>query len=113
MRRFAFGLRFWTLGFGFCLLVVGHWSFPPAAVPDAPPQPHPDVAGLLAKGMEAYQAYKFDEALRFLNEALVKSRALKDKQGEAETLHNIGAVYDNLGQPQKALDYYQRALPLQ
>ncbi|MEB3831876.1 tetratricopeptide repeat protein, partial [Phormidium sp. CCY1219] len=25
---------------------------------------------------------------------------------------NIGAVYSDIGQPQKALDYYQQALPI-
>ena len=28
------------------------------------------------------------------------------------TLNNIGAVYDDLGEKQKALDYYNQALPL-
>nr|MDJ0577773.1 CHAT domain-containing protein [Xenococcaceae cyanobacterium MO_234.B1] len=35
-----------------------------------------------------------------------------DRAGEAITLHNIGAVYDDLGEKQQALDYYQQALPL-
>ncbi len=35
-----------------------------------------------------------------------------DRSGEATTLSNIGAVYDALGEKQKALDYYQQALHL-
>jgi CHAT domain-containing protein/tetratricopeptide (TPR) repeat protein len=35
-----------------------------------------------------------------------------DRAGEAATLNNIGHVYDALGEKQKALDYYQQALPL-
>ncbi len=35
-----------------------------------------------------------------------------DRSGEAVTLSNIGAVYDALGEKQKALDYYQQALHL-
>ncbi|MEH2007130.1 CHAT domain-containing protein, partial [Nostoc sp.] len=32
--------------------------------------------------------------------------------GEASTLNNIGIVYDDLGQKQKALEFYNQALPL-
>jgi tetratricopeptide (TPR) repeat protein len=32
--------------------------------------------------------------------------------GEATTLNNIGAVYDDLGDKRKALDYYEQALSL-
>jgi CHAT domain-containing protein len=35
-----------------------------------------------------------------------------DRAGEATTLNNIGHVYDALGEKQKALDYWQQALPL-
>jgi CHAT domain-containing protein/Flp pilus assembly protein TadD len=35
-----------------------------------------------------------------------------DRGGEATTLNNIGLVYDDLGEKQKALDYYNQALPL-
>ncbi|MGV9978065.1 tetratricopeptide repeat protein, partial [Micromonospora wenchangensis] len=32
--------------------------------------------------------------------------------GEAATLNNIGSVYDNLGDRQRALDHYHQALPI-
>ena len=35
-----------------------------------------------------------------------------DRAGIAATLHNIGPVCENLGQLDKALEYYQRALPV-
>jgi CHAT domain-containing protein len=35
-----------------------------------------------------------------------------DRAGEATTLNNIGAVYDNISQPQEALKYYNQALPI-
>ena len=35
-----------------------------------------------------------------------------DRSGEASTLNNIGAVYDDLGEKQEALRYYEQALPL-
>jgi tetratricopeptide (TPR) repeat protein len=36
-------------------------------------------------------------------------RAVGDRAGEATTLHNIGVVYDALGEKQKALEYYTQA----
>uniref|UniRef100_UPI0026025A45 CHAT domain-containing protein n=1 Tax=uncultured Nostoc sp. TaxID=340711 RepID=UPI0026025A45 len=38
--------------------------------------------------------------------------AVGDRSGEATTLNNIGLVYDDLGEKQKALDFYNQALPL-
>ncbi|MBR8841074.1 MAG: CHAT domain-containing protein [Stigonema ocellatum SAG 48.90 = DSM 106950] len=35
-----------------------------------------------------------------------------DTSGEATTLNNLGLVYSDLGQKQKALEYYNQALPL-
>jgi tetratricopeptide (TPR) repeat protein len=35
-----------------------------------------------------------------------------DRGGEAATLNNIGGVYSDLGEKQKALDYYNQALPI-
>ncbi|MDB9313785.1 CHAT domain-containing protein, partial [Spirulina sp. CS-785/01] len=35
-----------------------------------------------------------------------------DRAGEATTLNNIGLVYSDLGEKEKALDYYNQALPL-
>jgi CHAT domain-containing protein len=35
-----------------------------------------------------------------------------DRSGEARTLNNIGLVYDELGEKQKALDFYNQSLPL-
>ncbi len=36
---------------------------------------------------------------------------LRQRAGEAVTLNNIAGVYDALGEKQKALDYYDQALP--
>ena len=40
------------------------------------------------------------------------SREVGDRSGEATTLNNIGAVYQELGQPQQAFTYYNQALPI-
>ena len=37
---------------------------------------------------------------------------LGDRGGEAYTLSNIGGVYYDLGQKEKALEYYNQALPM-
>src|ERR1022692_3011991 len=38
--------------------------------------------------------------------------SLRDAGAEALCLHQIGSIYYNLGEPQKALDYYNQALTL-
>ena len=35
-----------------------------------------------------------------------------DRAGEATTLNNMAAVYDATGQPRRALELYEQALPL-
>ncbi|MGB3637759.1 MAG: CHAT domain-containing tetratricopeptide repeat protein [Rivularia sp. (in: cyanobacteria)] len=47
-----------------------------------------------------------------LEAALVLWQKLGDKKWQAFTLLNIGRVYDNLGEKQKALQLYNQALPL-
>ncbi len=39
-------------------------------------------------------------------------REVNNRSGEATTLSNIGVVYSRIGQPQRALDFYQQALPI-
>jgi len=48
---------------------------------------------------------KYEEALKLYRKAGNRSR-------EALTLHNMGGVYLNLGEQQKALEYYSQSLPL-
>jgi len=47
-----------------------------------------------------------------LQKALPLHRAVGNKQFEANTLNGLGNVYSELGQPQKALEYYDQALKL-
>jgi len=46
------------------------------------------------------------------HEALELYRRANDRNGEAETLNSIGAVYGRLGEMQKALEKFNEALPL-
>ena len=51
-------------------------------------------------------------ALAAYDQALRLYRAVGDRGNEAATLNNIGAVYDRLGEPRRALEYYGQALPI-
>ena len=57
------------------------------------------TAESLTKAREKFQA------------ALVLWEKLEDKSWQAVTLVSIGRVYDDLGEPQKALSYYNQAIP--
>ncbi|NJM76917.1 MAG: tetratricopeptide repeat-containing protein [Acaryochloridaceae cyanobacterium RU_4_10] len=48
---------------------------------------------------------KFEEARQLFHSG-------KNTAGEATTLNNIGSIYSDLGEKQKALDYYAQALRL-
>ncbi len=67
---------------------------------------------------EGFQLYKqgtaesLTKAREKLQAALVLWEKLGDKSNQAVTLVNIGAVYNALGEKQKALSYYNQALPL-
>jgi CHAT domain-containing protein/Tfp pilus assembly protein PilF len=80
---------------------------------------------------EVYDALsQRQKALEYYGKALPIRRAIGDREGEAATLsniglvydalghgeatalNNIGVVYDALGQKQKALEYYEKALPI-
>lgn len=58
---------------------------------------------LAAKGSAA----SLRKALERYGEALRLFRVLADPHGEAATLNSIGSVYDDLGETQKALEYYK------
>ncbi len=51
-------------------------------------------------------------AVTQLHQALSAYQAANDTDGEAETLVTLGLIYDNLGQTQRAIECYDRALPL-
>lgn len=44
--------------------------------------------------------------------SLAISEEMGNQAGLAVTLHNIGSVYNSLGQRERALEYYQRALAI-
>ena len=67
------------------------------------------------EGMKLYQqgsAESLRQAIQKWQEARLLYRAVGDRRVEAITLTGIGRVYDALGEKQKALDFYNQALPI-
>ncbi|MFM6077998.1 MAG: CHAT domain-containing protein [Dolichospermum sp.] len=70
---------------------------------------------LFNEGMKLYQQGTADslrQAIKKWEEALPLYRVVNDQKQEATTLNNIGLVYNDLGEKQKALDYVNQALPI-
>ncbi|GAC1632987.1 MAG: hypothetical protein NVS4B11_34060 [Ktedonobacteraceae bacterium] len=64
-----------------------------------------------AKALNVLSTIQTDkDALNTLNDALFISRKIADRRQEGWTLHNIGCVYQNLGQKEEARDHYIQAL---
>lgn len=53
-----------------------------------------------------------EKALNFYAKAIVLWQTIKDKRGEATTLHNMGKVWHDLGNIERSLEFYHQALPL-
>ena len=62
--------------------------------------------------MTGVQTCALPISLSYYNQALPLLRTVGDRRVEATTLNNIGAVYNALGEKQKALSHYNQALPL-
>ncbi len=71
-----------------------------------------ELEKLQEQGAQQLQQGKFTEALAKFQQALTLTRQLQDKKTAAITLNNIGYVYSSIGQPQKALEFYNQALPI-
>jgi tetratricopeptide (TPR) repeat protein len=52
------------------------------------------------------------EQIIWIKRALQVAREQGLRKDEGTLLNNIGLVYDNLGQPQQALDFFNQALPI-
>ena len=64
-------------------------------------------------GRYAHDLGENDRAIKFDGAALDLFRVLGDHPSEGIILNNIGSVYDARGQKQKALEFYQQALPIE
>ena len=63
-------------------------------------------------GDECYGVSEYRKALDDYNQALPMQREAGDRDDEAATLNSIGLVYSHLGEAQKALESFNRALAL-
>jgi tetratricopeptide (TPR) repeat protein len=69
----------------------------------------------LQEGMRLYQQGTVESlrgAIAKLEEARSLYRVVGDRAGEALTLLGIGKIYSDLGEQQKALEFYNQSLPL-
>jgi tetratricopeptide (TPR) repeat protein len=55
---------------------------------------------------------QYDKAISFSQQALPIFQQVKDRNGEANALMNLGSVYLSLSQSDRAIGYYQQALPI-
>ena len=72
----------------------------------------PEVQALLDPARQALLTGKRDQAATLYEHALAKARELKDRKGEGDALRGRGTVYSSIGQPQKALEFLNLALPI-
>jgi tetratricopeptide (TPR) repeat protein len=70
------------------------------------------TAQYLNKGDEARRGRAFEEALKNYNQALVAAMNANDSPGQAMTQNRLGLLYDELGQPGRALESYQKSLAI-
>ncbi|MEG4078560.1 CHAT domain-containing tetratricopeptide repeat protein [Microcoleus sp. Pol8_D6] len=67
---------------------------------------------LIQQGLQQYQTGQFPAVLNSWQQALQIYRAIKNRQGEGVALGNLGAVYINLGDYAKGIEYTQQSLAI-
>jgi CHAT domain-containing protein len=68
---------------------------------------------VLEQGIQQFKISQFREALQSGEQALTIYREIGDREGEANSLGNLGNAYHSLGQYQKAIDFYQQSLEIE
>ena len=63
-------------------------------------------------GLSYWRLSRYEDALRYFEQALPLRREVKDRKGEAITLNYIGAANLGLSRYDEALRYYHQALPI-
>jgi len=67
---------------------------------------------LFQQGIQQFQVSQFKDALASWEQSLKLFQELGDRQGEANSLGNLGVVYDSLGEYKRAIDFYQQQLTI-
>ncbi|NET09657.1 MAG: DUF928 domain-containing protein [Symploca sp. SIO2B6] len=65
---------------------------------------------LFQSAVELRQAKQYEDALEQFQAALVLYEAVGDRQGQVDTLNQMGNVYLSLGEHEQASEFYQRAI---
>ena len=78
----------------------------------AAPNQKAEAARLLQKGIGQYRNGQYTEALQTYQQVLALARATLDKALVGETLHRIGAVYNNLDNYPQALQFFEQSLAI-
>jgi CHAT domain-containing protein/tetratricopeptide (TPR) repeat protein len=68
---------------------------------------------LLEQGIQQYQRSQYQAAIKFWQQALAIYQQIKDRNGEANSLGNLGSAYNSLGQYPKAIEFHQQSLAIQ
>ncbi|MDL5055193.1 tetratricopeptide repeat protein [Oscillatoria laete-virens NRMC-F 0139] len=71
-----------------------------------------EIKQLIQQAAQYQQQGKPLQAIEIWQQLLAFAQQFKVRQLEAAMLYSIGGVYDSIGQPQKALNYYNQALPI-
>ena len=66
----------------------------------------------LQQGLKYYRGSQLTLAIQSWEKALTSYRELKDRQGEGETLGNLGLAHRDTGEYNQAIDYQQQALKI-
>ena len=70
------------------------------------------VDRLLQQGIEQFQTSQITAALQSWQQALQIAQEIKDRNGEGQSLGNLGLAYHSLGDYPKAIDYHQQSLAI-
>ncbi|HIK18806.1 MAG TPA: tetratricopeptide repeat protein [Leptolyngbyaceae cyanobacterium M33_DOE_097] len=102
--------------------LIVHSSLPISVFPVPPSLAAPTLAQtpetkkaadrLLDQGIQQYQRKQYEAAIQSWQQALQLYQELKDRNGEAIALNNLGIAYRSLSQYETAIRYYKQALPI-
>ncbi|MDZ7952499.1 CHAT domain-containing protein [Nostoc sp. DedQUE09] len=66
----------------------------------------------LQKGNQQFNISQYQAAIQSWQQALAIYRELKNRNGESNSLNNLGSAYSSLGQYAKAIEFYQQSLAI-